>query len=137
MASKMFISALCVGLVMSAAPAFAQKARNQNSNDRSVSVTTEVTKVESNRAQTNWRNPRNQRANQRRGYSRIINRQVFDTRYRARIVLTEQRLRTRRGARLVCTVDAKGPQARLVSKKRMRRIARNNCSRRAKINIYR
>ncbi len=76
----------------------------------------------------------------RHGYrgrdSRVINREVFDTRYRARIVLVEEAVRTRRGPRLVCTVKARGPEARYVSERRMRRIARNNCSRRADIRVY-
>ncbi len=72
-----------------------------------------------------------------RGYdARRLNRQVFDTRYRARIVLTEDVIRTRRGPRLVCNVTARGPEARYVSERRMRRIANRNCSPRARINIY-
>lgn len=67
---------------------------------------------------------------------RTVNRQVFDTRYRARIVLVEEVVRTRHGPRLVCTVKARGQEAGYVSKRRMRRIANNNCSRRARINVY-
>lgn len=76
----------------------------------------------------------------RNGYrgseARRVNREVFQTRYRARIVLTEDVVRTRRGPRLVCNVTARGPEARYVSDRRMRRIANRNCSRRARINIY-
>lgn len=76
----------------------------------------------------------------RNGYrgrdGRVVNRQVFDTRHRARIVLIEEAVRTRRGPRLVCTVEARGPEARYVSERRMRRIARNNCSPRARIKVY-
>ncbi len=75
----------------------------------------------------------------RNGYrgreGRIVNREVFDTRYRARIVLTEEVVRTRRGPRLLCTVDARGPQARYVPNKRLRKIARRECSRRAEVRI--
>ncbi len=75
----------------------------------------------------------------RNGYrgreGRIVNREVYDTRYRARIVLTEEIVRTRHGPRLVCTVDARGPDARYVPNKRLRRIARRECSRRAKVRI--
>ncbi len=67
---------------------------------------------------------------------RIVNRQVFDTRHRARIVLIEEVVRTRRGPRLVCSVEARGREAGYVSKRRMRRIANNNCSPRARINVY-
>jgi len=70
----------------------------------------------------------------RRG--RIMNREVYRTRYRARIVLTEEVVRTRRGPRLVCTVSARGPQADYVSKRRLRRIARRECSHRARVRIY-
>ncbi len=76
----------------------------------------------------------------RNGYrgdtARTVKRQSFDTRYRARIVLTEEVVRTRRGTQLVCNVTAQGQQARYVAKQRMRRIARNNCSRRARVNVY-
>ncbi len=75
----------------------------------------------------------------RNGYrgreGRIVNREVFDTRYRARIVLTEEVVHTRRGPRLLCTVDARGPQARYVPNKRLRKIARRECSRRAEVRI--
>ncbi len=66
---------------------------------------------------------------------RIVNREVYDTRYRARIVLIEEVVRTRRGPRLICTVDARGPQARYVPDRHLRRIARRECSRRADVRI--
>ena len=66
---------------------------------------------------------------------RIVNREVYDTRYRARIVLIEEVVRTRRGPRLICTVDARGPEARYVPDRRLRKIARRECSRRAQIRI--
>lgn len=76
----------------------------------------------------------------RNGYrgraGRVINREVFDTRYRARIVLVEEAVRTRRGPRLVCTVQARGPEARYVSGRRMHRIARNYCSPRARVRVF-
>ena len=75
----------------------------------------------------------------RNGYrgreGRIINREVYDTRYRARIILTEEIVRSRRGPRLICTVDARGPEARYVPNKRLRKIARRECSRRAEVRI--
>jgi len=67
---------------------------------------------------------------------RIVNRQVFDTRYRARIVLVEEVVRTHNGPRLICTVKARGREADHVSNRRMRRIANNNCSPRARIKVY-
>ncbi|MEM9619435.1 MAG: hypothetical protein AAF936_15895 [Pseudomonadota bacterium] len=76
----------------------------------------------------------------RNGYrgraGRIINREVFDTRYRARIVLVEEAVRTRRGPRLICTVQARGPEAGYVSGRRMHRIARNYCSPRARVRVF-
>ena len=67
---------------------------------------------------------------------RILHRQVFDTRYRARIVLIEEVVYTRRGnRRLVCTVRVRGPEADYVSRRRMNRIADRNCSPRARIRI--
>lgn len=78
----------------------------------------------------------NQRyASNRRG--RVVNRQSFDTRYRARIILTEEVVRGRRGnRRLVCTVKARGPEANYVSKRRMHRVANRNCSPRARVRVY-
>lgn len=73
----------------------------------------------------------------RNGYrdGRIVNREIYDTRYRARIVLTEEVVRTRHGQRLICTVDARGPQARYVPNRHLHRIARRECSRRAEVRI--
>lgn len=68
--------------------------------------------------------------------ARRVNREVFETRHRARIVLTEDVIRTRRGPRFVCNVTARGPEARYVSERRMRRIADRYCSHRARVNIY-
>ncbi len=75
----------------------------------------------------------------RNGYrghrSRIIHREVYDTRYRARIVLVEEVIRTRRGPRLVCNVSVRGPQAHYVSERRVYRIARRDCSRDARVRV--
>ncbi|MEM8770491.1 MAG: hypothetical protein AAGD92_02470 [Pseudomonadota bacterium] len=82
-------------------------------------------------------NPRRYHSRHKRGpRSRILNREVFDTRFRARIVLIEEIVRTRRGPRLICTVKARGPEAYYVPDRRLSRIARRNCSPRARINIY-
>lgn len=76
----------------------------------------------------------------RHGYrgdrGRTINREVYDTRYRARIILTEEVVRTRHGPRLVCTVRTRGPEARYVPKRRLHRIAKRNCSHRARVRIH-
>lgn len=75
----------------------------------------------------------------RNGYrgsrSRIVNREVYNTRYRARIVLVEEVIRTRRGPRLVCNVSIRGPEARYVSERRVYRIARRDCSRDARVRV--
>lgn len=67
---------------------------------------------------------------------RVVHREVFNTRYRARIVLIEEVVHRRRGKRLVCTVEARGPEARYVSKRRIHRIADRNCSPRARIRVF-
>ncbi len=86
------------------------------------------------------RGRRNNHRGKNNGYrgrdGRVVNRQVFDTRYQARIVLVEEVVRTRNGPRLVCTVTARGSDAHHVSNRRMRRIASNNCSPRARIKVY-
>ena len=76
------------------------------------------------------------RRNGYRGYrSRVVHREVYDTRYRARIVLVEEVIRTRRGPRLVCNVSVRGPEAYYVSERRVHRIARRDCSRDARIQV--
>jgi len=75
----------------------------------------------------------------RNGYrdngQRIVNREVFDTRYRARIVLTERVVRGDHGRRLVCTVKARGPEADHVSHRRLNKIANRYCSPRARVRV--
>jgi hypothetical protein len=71
----------------------------------------------------------------RRG-SRVIDRRTFDTRYRARIVLVEEIFYGRGRDRLVCTVSARGPDARYVPYGQLRSIAARHCSRRAEIRIH-
>lgn len=73
--------------------------------------------------------------NNRRQNRRVVNRDTFDTRYRARIVLIEEVVYRRKGPRLVCTVQARGPEARYVSKRRINRIAERNCSPRARVRV--
>lgn len=67
--------------------------------------------------------------------ARIVDRDVYPTRGRARIVVTEAWVRTRRGPRLICTVDARGPDARFVPYRRLERVAYRSCSPRARVNI--
>lgn len=68
---------------------------------------------------------------------RIVQRQEFPTPYRARIVLVERVIWTPRGEDCVCTVSARGPDAGYVSHRQLRRIARNYCSPRSRIQIDR
>ncbi|MBB5518267.1 hypothetical protein [Amphiplicatus metriothermophilus] len=75
------------------------------------------------------------RAHPHRG-SKVVKRRVFDTRYRARIVLVEELFYGRRGRDLVCTVSVHGPDARYVPWGRVRSIAARNCSRRAEVRYY-
>jgi hypothetical protein len=60
---------------------------------------------------------------------------VINTRYRADIIITERSVAGRRGADRVCTVDARGPDARRISTRQLRSAAKRNCSRRADIRI--
>ncbi len=71
----------------------------------------------------------------RRG-SRVVNRETFDTRYRARIYLVEEIHYSRHGRSLVCTVSVRGPEARYVPDGRVRSIAYRNCSRGAQVRVY-
>ena len=83
------------------------------------------------------RGDRYYRASDRGNRGRVVRRETFDTRYRARIVLKEEVVRSRRGhRRLVCTVKARGPEAGYVSERRMYRIANRNCSPRARVRVY-
>jgi hypothetical protein len=64
---------------------------------------------------------------------RVVKREVYDTRYRARIVLVEEVFYHRRGRDYVCTLDVRGPEARYVPRGQVRAIANRECSRRARI----
>lgn len=66
---------------------------------------------------------------------RPLRREVFDTRYRARIVLIEEVVRTHHGPRLTCTVSARGPEADYVPYGRLRSVAARECSPRARVRI--
>ena len=75
-----------------------------------------------------------------RGYREhgdVVNRDVIRLRgYRADAVLVEEAYRGRRGSNLVCTVTARGPDARYVPYGQLRSIAARYCSRRADIRVY-
>lgn len=68
--------------------------------------------------------------------NRVVNRRVIGTRYRARIIVEEKIVRNRRGANLICTVSTRGKGSANISYKRLKRVANNNCSRRARVKIY-
>lgn len=67
--------------------------------------------------------------------SRVIRRDVFNTRYRARIFLVEEEFYSRRGARRICTLDVRGPDKRYVPYGYVRSLANRACSRRSEIRI--
>ena len=67
---------------------------------------------------------------------RVVSRRVLDTRFRARIVVKEEIVHRRRGPRLICTVTPRGPEADYVPYRRLKRVARNHCSPRARVRIY-
>ncbi len=76
-----------------------------------------------------------------RGYrdsGRVISRNAYRIRgYRAEAVLIEEAFYGRRGGgNVVCTVTARGPDARYVPYGELRRIANRACSRRSDIRIY-
>ncbi len=80
------------------------------------------------------------RYNDQRGYrdsGRVVNRDVYRIRgYRAEAILVEEAFYNRGGSNLVCTVTARGPDARYVPYGELRRIANRACSRRSDIRIY-
>ena len=147
MAKNIVLSVLGAGMLVGLAlPAYAQGDRSRGGDNRPSQEYSQSARQgdqnarRGNRASDTYhqrdryddRRDNNWRGNYRRGGKRL----TFSTRFRATIVLTEDVVRSRRGPQQVCTVSVRGPQARLVPKKRLRRIARNNCSRRAKIRIY-
>ncbi len=67
---------------------------------------------------------------------RRVRTQSFPTRYRANILLTESVSWNGRRPANLCTVEVRGPEARRVTRKEVSRVARNHCSRYARI-IYR
>jgi len=72
----------------------------------------------------------------RRGFprSQVVFRNVYPTRFRAEVVVVEEIYWTRSGRQqLVCSVVAKGPESYAVPDGRMRSLARQDCSRRARI----
>jgi hypothetical protein len=72
-----------------------------------------------------------------RDYGRIIRRDSVGIRgYRADALIVEEVFQGRRGADLVCTVTARGPDSRYVPYGRLRSIAAHECSHRAQIRIY-
>jgi len=73
--------------------------------------------------------------NYRRG-NRVVNREVFQTRYQAKIILVEKISSRGHHGQKVCTVSVRGPDAHHVSHRRVRQIANNYCSRNARIRVY-
>ena len=70
----------------------------------------------------------------RRARSQVVHREKYNTRYRARITLVEEIYWTRSGReQLVCSIVVRGPEAYYVPQRRLRRIARRDCSPRARI----
>jgi len=74
--------------------------------------------------------------NNRHRNRELVFRRVLDTRHRARIVVKEELVYGRRGERLICTVSPRGPEAEYVPYRRLKRVARNHCSARARVKIY-
>jgi len=76
----------------------------------------------------------------RRGYrdsGRVVDRDIIRLRgYRADAIVVEEVYYGRRGRDRVCTVTARGPDARYVPYGQLRRIAAHHCSHRAEIRVY-
>ena len=95
-----------------------------------------ITISSNNRATNNRANNRSsydRRAN--RGGSKVVKRKSFNTRYNARVLLEERIVYGRRSNNLICTLSVRGRDAGYVTNRKLRRIANNNCSRRASIRI--
>lgn len=72
-----------------------------------------------------------------REYGRVVNRDTIRLNgYRADAILIEEAYPGRRGSDLVCTVTARGPDARYVPYGQLRSVAARYCSRRADIRVY-
>ena len=72
-----------------------------------------------------------------RDYGRVVDRDVIRLRdYDADALLVEELYSGRRGSDLVCTVTARGPDARYVPYSTLRYVAERYCSRRADIRVY-
>ena len=72
-----------------------------------------------------------------RDYGRVVRRDQVGIRgYRAEALIVEEAFPGGRGANLVCTVTARGPDARYVPYGRLRSIAAQECSRRAQVRVY-
>ena len=137
-----FIAGAAAALLMiGAAPALADNgSKRGDARNATVSVSYSTGAVKGN--------TRSHKANTRdHRYTHHTKRQTFDTRYRAYIVLTEENVRgkskrksgygSNARTKRICTVEARGPQARYVSKRQLRRVAQNNCAKRAQIRIVR
>jgi hypothetical protein len=72
-----------------------------------------------------------------RDHGRVVKRDVYRLRgFQADAVLVEEVFYGRGGSDLVCTVTARGPDARYVPYGQLRRIAARECSHRADIRVY-
>ena len=132
MISKL-IAAGAAGLIaLGMASAIARSDRDDRSDRNATSFSYQVN-------DENRRNTRKTRRSWRQDNyvnpDQVVNRRTYFTQYEARIVLTESLVRTRIGPGLVCTVEARGPEADYISKRRLRRLANNDCSRRSRIRI--
>lgn len=68
--------------------------------------------------------------------NRIVSRTALDTRYRARIIVQEEIVYGKKRKRLICTVKTRGPEAAYIPYRRLKRVAYNYCSPRARVSIY-
>ena len=139
---KLIAGAAAAILMIGAAPAMADKGGKRSdarSASVSVSYSTGVVKKDAGLRKVQTRSDYKQ--------TRHSNYRTFNTRYRATIVVTERTVhaKSKRNSRYnaksrlnrVCTVEARGPEARYVSKRQLRRVAQHSCSKRSQIRIVR
>lgn len=69
------------------------------------------------------------------GHSKLLRRDVYKTKYHARIIVKEEIVYGRRRNLLTCTVSARGPESEYISYRQLEKVAYRKCSRRAKVKI--
>jgi len=69
------------------------------------------------------------------GGAKLLKKDVYRTKFHAKIIAKEQLVYNKRGAYKLCNVTARGPESGYVPYRRLKKISRNYCSYDAKITI--